>query len=536
MLTPRQKILWFAFTSRIFIICIQVVFNLFVPDHNAHVFISPPDPDISVSWLDRGVDIVLGGLKRWDAQYFLHISQYGYTYENCLAFFPLFPLTVRYLAYIFSYVIGSLFNFHSLLIISATILNIFYFVKSADALHRLSLKVLKSESLAYKASILYCINPGSIFFTAPYSESLFAWLSFQGMLRCTEVETLRFTNIDILSSIPIGLSLVTRSNGILNLGFILYASFKNVIEKTLPEIFHRYRTLRYRILTPLLSWPLVASVMALVLTLVLSVLPFLLIQVYNYIKFCIPHEHNLPQHLIEGEWILPGQAKGEWCNSSLPVAYSYVQKHYWNVGFLKYYHWKQIPNFILATPILVIVLYNCYKFLRQHLRHSLKLGISVARFQRTVSYDSAASKSIRSSKINSTYTYDPDMFVYVVHGLFLALFSLFFVHVQVTTRMLASSSPLLYWFMALRIKATPSKMAEQNHINEHFRKIGASGRISGDYFAIANLEGINNMCSKWKTFVLSNNFPDVTFKLTKLYFLGYFFIGTVCFCNFFPWT
>lgn len=537
MFSPRQKIIWFAFVSRIFIILSQTIFNLLIPDHNAHVFISPQDPDSQVSWLDRGVDLFLGGLKRWDAQYFLHIAQYGYTYENCLAFFPLFPLTVRYLAYALSQVLGSILNYHSLLLLSGAALNVFYFIKSADALHKLSLKVLKSESFAYKASILYCVNPGSIFFTAYYSESLFAWLTFQGMLRCTGQETLRFTNIDIVSSIPISLSIITRSNGFLNLGFILYASFKNVMEKTLPEIIHRYRTLKYKILIPLLSLPLIASFMALALTVALSILPFILIQMYNYYKFCVHHEHNLPQYLVEGEWVLPGQAKGEWCNTTFPMAYTYVQRHYWNVGFLNYYQWKQIPNFLLAAPILVIIFVNCYKFIMQNLRHSLKLGVNVARFQRTTSYDSAASKSKKIGKtFNGQFLYDPDMFVYIVHGLSLAVFCIFFVHVQVTTRLLASASPLLYWFMATKIKAQPSKMTEQNHINEHFRKIGTTGRLSGDFFTITNLEGVNNMYSRWRTFILSKNISDKSFKLIKLYFLGYVIIGTICFCNFYPWT
>lgn len=537
MFSPRQKIVWFAFVTRVFIVVSQAVFNLLIPDHAAHVFISPQDPEAVVTWADKAVDLFLGGLKRWDAHYFLHIAQYGYTYENSLAFFPLFPLAVRYSAYALHQVVGSLLNYHSLLLISATVLNVFFFIKSADALHRLSLRVLKSESLAYKAAILYCVNPGSVFFTAFYSESLFAWLTFLGMLRCTGQETLRFTNVDILSSIPISLSIITRSNGMLNLGFILYASFKNVMEKTLPEIFHRYRTLKYKILIPLLSLPLIASFMAVSLTIAISILPFILIQMYNYYKFCIHHDHNLPQYLVEGEWVLPGQAKGEWCNETLPMAYSYVQKHYWNVGFLNYYQWKQIPNFLLATPILAIVLLHCYRFITQNLRHCLRLGINLARFQRTTSYDSAASKSKKIGKnFSAQLFYDSDMFVYIVHGASLSIFCILFVHIQVTTRLLASASPLLYWFMAAKIKAQPSKMTEQNHINEHFRKIGTTGRLSGDFFTITNLEGVTNMYSKWRTFILSKNITDKSFKLIKLYFLGYLIIGTICFSNFYPWT
>lgn len=127
MYSPRQKILWFAFSTRILLIILQAISNLIIPDHNANVFTSPEDPNLRKTNADVIVDKLLGGMKRWDAQYFIHIAQFGYTYENCLAFFPLFPLLVRYFAYGLNSVFGTVLNFHSNLLISATILNIVFF-------------------------------------------------------------------------------------------------------------------------------------------------------------------------------------------------------------------------------------------------------------------------------------------------------------------------------------------------------------------------------------------------------------------------
>ncbi|KAI8434173.1 hypothetical protein MSG28_012289, partial [Choristoneura fumiferana] len=87
-----NKLLWFAFSTRVMVLVLQAVTNFIIPDHVANVFVSPEDANLRRTWGDAAVDTLLGGLKRWDAQYFIHIAQYGYTYENCLAFFPFFPL------------------------------------------------------------------------------------------------------------------------------------------------------------------------------------------------------------------------------------------------------------------------------------------------------------------------------------------------------------------------------------------------------------------------------------------------------------
>ncbi|XP_059047879.1 GPI mannosyltransferase 2 [Achroia grisella] len=531
MYSPRQKILWFAFSSRIVVIFLQAISNFIIPDHDANVFISPVDPSLRQTYADVAVNNLLGGMKRWDAQYFIHIAQYGYTYENCLAFYPLFPMVVRYVAYGLCSLLGTLLNFHSALLISATIINVLMFIKSADVLHRLSLRVTRSECKAYKCAILYCVNPASIFFTAPYSETLFAWMSFYTMLKCTENETLRFANIDITSGMPAGFSLITRSNGSVNIGFILYTSFKNVIERTLPEIVYKYKTLKHRIIIPVLLLPLFTSSVALFLVLIITFIPFLLVQTYNYFKFCILNDHNLPEFLSNTEYVLPGSAESPWCNSTIPLSYSYIQSHYWDVGFFKYYKLKQIPNFILASPCIFLILYHCISYINSNFKLCLRLGIksNVFGYSNKMPYrQKQYSKGFGAN--------DPSMFVYIVHVMFLTIFCIIFVHIQVSTRLLASASPVLYWICSSRMNVGPTPTSDQNTINEHFRRIGIGKRIPSHHLSIANLEGVDNMYSKWKTFVISRRMPDFHSRLIQYYFIGYFIIGTIFYSNFYPWT
>jgi len=220
-------------------------------------------------------------------------------------------------------------------------------------------------------------------------------------------------------------------------------------------------------------------------------------------KFCIStyDKSLLPVHIlqyaVENNLILAGKTDSIWCNASVPLAYSYVQKTYWNVGFLRYYQFKQIPNFVLAFPILYITLQCIKEFASEYRDELYLLGF----------FDSKAkSKNIKVKK------YPSSMFVFVVHGLFLTMFCLFFVHIQISTRLLASATPLMYWHCALIISHKCT-----NHIDLQY-------------------ESDENMCSKWKVFFLYQKQYTLQDKFILFYFIGYTIVGCFMFSNFLPWT
>lgn len=459
-----------AVFSRLFVIFMQCISNHLVEDHDAgDVFRAPMDP-LKKRKCDTIIDMLLGGFRSWDGEYYLHIAEYGYTYENTLAFFPLFPLCIKLLRFGIINVTPFL-SVRALSLLIGVIINVVFFVKAANTLYQLGCKVFRDHRKAEIAAMLFCFNPASIFFTAAYSESLYSWLSFLVMLKC-------FEDINsVLIIVPLSLSIFCRSNGLLNIGFVVYYGLKKMFTQT-----------------SMLSF--VTIFLKIVSILIIIAFHFGLMQVYNYYLFCLKKSFSFPMFIkdfaVKNNFVLAGNRTDEsispWCSNNIPISYSYVQDHYWRVGFLRYYEFKQIPNFLLALPIVFIIIVNSFKYFQRNKALCWRLGIF----------------NLKPSVLRSITVGDQNQFVFVVHAVALTIFCVLCIHVQVTTRMLCSSSPMLYFFAA---DSFPK------HYYQHKKK---SDHGEFNFFDIKRLSLLQ--------------------KLIIGYFLGYYVIGTVMFSNFLPWT
>ncbi|XP_011311236.1 GPI mannosyltransferase 2 [Fopius arisanus] len=481
----RSKILRFSIITRLSIIALQLFFNAICPDHVADAFKSPQNPEEKISNFDRLISFLLTGLTHWDSEYYLHIAKYGYTYENTLAFFPLYPMTIRASAIVLKKILFFL-NYQSVITISAVAINFFCFIKSSLILYDLT-SVLTNKKMAYRSAILFCISPASIFFTAAYTESMFSYLTFHSMLAAVKN--------DRFASIPIGLSSLLRSNGLINVGFPLFTSLRDLI--------HRFSVLKAKSFTKLskLIAGLKISISCLsqmFSTILLSIAPFLLLQTYYYVLFCAESANStfiLPHVKKFGDdngLVMPGGEIPSWCYDKIPSAYSYIQKKYWNVGFLNYYDLKQIPNFILAFPIIFMMSKCIFGYFRENWGEIVSLRVFRLDFEREKSKEK---------------NYPVLMFPFIVHGLFLTVFCIFFVHIQVSTRLLGSASPLLYWYSSILMSE-----GERNDWNDK-----DEGKIYH------------------KVFFKSKRWTTVE-KFVIGYFLGYTVLGTFMYSNFLPWT
>lgn len=505
----------FALQSRFIVIVIQFLANILIPDHDAGVFNPPRTNQESVTWLDSVISTIFGGFRRWDALYFLHIAEHGYTYENCVAFFPLYP-TIVSLAKAVSSMCPVLSVSVSLLLFGVAF-NIVTFIAASLLLLRLGEKLLQDDRLAYYAALLFCINPASIFMTAPYTETLFVCLSLGGMLCAT-------CNRLLLAALLFGASSLARSNGVVSVGFILHSLAMQYVA-TLASVWRFHHQQKLLLIKEAVQETLLLFFRALFL-LMISLIPFALYQYYIYTLFCFPEKQESVKTLMPGSVASYGRLQGykllgdkpasAWCWYRLPLSYSYIQTQHWGIGFLAYYQLKQIPRFILSSPIFTLSVCACWSYYQRQPEACKALGL--------IKTQGAAIKSL-SSKKHDDDNRDPrskrhgwdseKLVVYVLHIVFLTAFGSLFMHIEVLTRFLCSASPIIYWYAAHLV-------------------VGCSpGASSHKYYSYISAEqGVDIAFGLLQDYKHSS----VCGKLVMGYFLAYSLIGTIAFSNFLPWT
>ena len=176
----------------------------------------------------------------------------------------------------------------------------------------------------------------------------------------------------------------------------------------------------------------------------------------------------------------------QFCCSNLPCIYQYIQKEHWNLGMLAYYQFRKLPNFVLATPIVVIVMSGTAKYLKERWHEIKYLGLM-----------SNSQNSTGTGKLMFT---SKNIFCFVINAFALIVFSLLYMHVEVSTRFLYSSSPLPYWIIASYI-----------------------------------LQDVRSLDLKAIAFSDIQHFSTLS-QFLIFYIVSYFIIGTALHVNFLPWT
>lgn len=288
----------------------------------------------------------------WDAVYFADLFVKGPQYEHQFVFCPLWWRLIKS----FPGIKGAVF--YPRLLMATFVANMAHLAATL-VLYKLTLAIFKNarifspKRMALCLLILYVMTPAAAFMTAPYSEPVAAFLSFSCLyLRQLGLDSSPYVildarhkeetkSVDAQSNEKSGNETTyTRAPDAFYVGlYILSGAFAAVAygfraNCLLLGILYVYDLFTVR---PFPSpSPLIAGL--------LLGLSFVITQYSNYASICV------------------GSERGEWCNSKLPLLFTYAQGHYWNNGFLKYWTPNNIPNFIFGAPTIILSLLSVRYF------------------------------------------------------------------------------------------------------------------------------------------------------------------------------
>ncbi|RMZ67637.1 GPI mannosyltransferase 2 [Pyrenophora seminiperda CCB06] len=287
-------------------------------------------------------------LLRWDALYFVKAAERGHVHEQAWAFSWAYSHLLR--------LVGQLMagnaqpSLHYYVLAGIVVSNVCHLV-SVLVLYRLLTLVLdpqRRQIIPFIATVLHILTPASLFMCAPYSEAMFSFLNFTGMLFYaqsriraeTEKSSFGEDLLKISSGLLFAIATLMRSNGLLSGTIFLYD-----VARYLPHLMSAQLSIHdvRRVTVTCVAGALIA-------------LGFVGPQYLAYVEFC--YRGN-------------GAETRSWCEKSLPSIYSWVQSHYWDVGLFRYWTVSNLPLFVLAAPVTWLLAISSATILRSVVQRPL---------------------------------------------------------------------------------------------------------------------------------------------------------------------
>jgi len=377
--------------------------------------------------------LFLQPMTKWDGARFLRLAADPWIRRPCRecgnqfldseqahAFFPLFPLMIRTLAVSLVQIMPLCLlppTFEAVLVFSSLLINYFSFVIALICLVTLSLchtrESTKERSdelfIIGRIATIFCLNPATIFFCVSYSESVFAMYTLGGYC----LYSLGYSYLAVLAWMAAS---YTRSNGCLVSVWLIIQGIASGLQKDRPVLNRLIITLWHLTMAALVTIPLFI------------------------------HDENGYGLNCRGDIINAD------CGNRVGSFYGYVQRKHWNVGFLRYFQLRQIPNFLLATPILIYSGSGAWNWVRISWKkqpEALKAKCGVSRLFNWAIW------ALRQSKVEDEIVYSspdtlyrPTMLAHYAILAIAALLGFTMAHVQISTRLICSTCPAIYWQLA----------------------------------------------------------------------------------------
>eukprot|EP00536_Pseudo-nitzschia_multiseries_P007878 jgi/Psemu1/196614/e_gw1.190.3.1 len=507
-------------------------------------------------------NFLLSPLTKWDAARFLHLAvrpsmrdpplhlppesssaeNPWKTSEEAHAFLPGFPSILQQSSLFLYRILPTPFlppTFESLVVLSGLLINnVFCLTVGTLALYHLTILVLTKneteqlergqirlkEQNRHFVAIVVCLvfgiwNPALVFFATNYSESFFATTSILGHL---SMKLSKHHGSIIPWFIGIGCWMVgsyTRSNGSLHSLWLLQDGLAHIM----LLLRHKSST-QHQSGTPNTTHPVASNLSYLFRAAVIGIQ-----SIMGAVLVALPiRYHDLKgwdRHCVGAaarpSWCSYGNENPSVLNTSFSL-YRYIQDKHWNVGFFRYYELKQIPNFLLAAPIITLSTMGVYRWIHSSLANTygkgkipskLKLifvGWPLHALAESVSVYGGGTSAGPSSDSWSLLLENPYLLGHYAILAIVTVLGIVIAHVQISTRMICSTSPAIIWFMAHCLLSPPAASPgdSPSQSNQNRRK-------SGRYLSV----------------IQQNRSKIVTF-----YIVLYMVLGMILHVNFLPWT
>lgn len=212
------------------------------------------------------------------------------------------------------------------LVLAGVLISHISFIVASCLLYRLTVEISEgNRRLAYWAALSFIWQPCMMFMSAVYSESLFAALSFAGMLQWERANSA--DNSKSSGSIYrwkaafwFALASTVRSNGMLYGGFFIYSQVVRCINyfgRNSADHSRKPSNNAIPVLPQLLSRAWLVEGGETVGLVTLSAAGMLAFQWFGYRRFCTTNPAVIT-------------VKRPWCETRFPqFIYSFVQEHYW---------------------------------------------------------------------------------------------------------------------------------------------------------------------------------------------------------------
>ena len=446
--------------------------------------------------------------------------------EQSHAFFPLFPIMIRYTAYLMYHLLPFSIlpsTFEGITVLAGLLLNSVFFVMTSIILFELTYEIMKFQfsssssstttqssntinhqniiHKSYFTTMIFCFNPANVFFVTCYSESSFCFFTFLGhyyfmkaniVNHCNKIDVDDATDDDLndrsnqLSLVQwLGLSnkamifwmlaSYTRSNGTFSAIFTFIVACAKIVQLwTMCDKDGQEYKSRFSFITKVVKS--LTKAVYYIVYIFLIVLPVIIHDLRGYDFHC-----NMDVNIVS---YYANMTKPDWCidfeedntmfdeeNKHFSL-YRYVQKKHWNVGFLQYYQWKQIPNFLLAAPILILSVSAAYHWIMNSWNEfccnnsesisdrTKMLSVWISSISSWIFFALGRCVDPKTrSKLNDDLM-GPAMLPHyaILGGLF--VLGATFAHVQISTRLIYSSSPAIYWYLSFLLLSDGGKRME----------------------------------------------------------------------------